>query len=278
MGLKINALIKSIVPGDPYRALESAAIAAARANDAALWYIGRDLAGVFEDSAGNTPAVLGGPVGLLRDRQYGVGGMAGFHLSQATAAAKPMIITLASGLLGINFDGIDDHMPIAYRPMFAAGGSTLVYSHDASLIGNSSFLLAESNVSSNSQVYSLAGIAASGGDIGSFLRNDANVAQMSFLPVVASGRLGAGVTTVVDSGASILGVRNGSAGASVSYTRAGSYTFNRLTLCAAVRSSVLNWVGGRFGLVCSAPGVMPVSDRIAIERFAAYLVGVPYGI
>lgn len=261
---------------DVYAALEAAAISAARANNAALWYIGRDLSGVFEDSAGTIPASVGAPVGLLRDRQYGVGNASGFHLSQATAAAKPVVVTLASGLLGWGLDGIDDHMPSTYRQLLGAGASTLIYSHDDSITGNSSFLFAESSSTSVAQLYSLAAFAAGTQDVRAFLRNDSNSAALNFVPYSVGGRAGAGVTAAVDSGTSIATYRNGASTITLPYSRSGSYTFNRLTLGASVRTSVQNFVGVRLGLVCSAPVAMSQADRQAIERFAAYLVGVAY--
>lgn len=55
-----------------YAELEAQAIAAARRNGAALWYVGNDPTGfVFEDSVGTLPATGTDPVGLLLDRSYG---------------------------------------------------------------------------------------------------------------------------------------------------------------------------------------------------------------
>lgn len=57
-----------------YAAIRDAAIAAARNNNAALWFAGApaDLAGfVYQDSTGATPATGTDPVGLLLDRSYG---------------------------------------------------------------------------------------------------------------------------------------------------------------------------------------------------------------
>lgn len=51
--------------------LEKNAIAAARRNGAALWYIPDSLAGVYQDSAGTTLPALNAPIGLLLDRSYG---------------------------------------------------------------------------------------------------------------------------------------------------------------------------------------------------------------
>jgi hypothetical protein len=61
--------------------LERAAIAAARRNGAALWYLGRDLSSVFGDANGTTAPALSGLAGLLLDRSYGLAGAVGPELA-----------------------------------------------------------------------------------------------------------------------------------------------------------------------------------------------------
>ena len=61
-----------------YEQYRNAAVSAARANNAALWYAGaeEDLAGfVYQDSTGTTPATGTAPVGLILDRSYGNGNL-----------------------------------------------------------------------------------------------------------------------------------------------------------------------------------------------------------
>ena len=260
-----------------YAELEAAAIAAARANDAALWYIGRDLSGVFGDSYGTTPAVLGGPVGLWRDRQYGVGSGSGFHLSQATAAARPTVVTLASGLLGISFDGNSDYLVSTYRSLYAAGSSTLIYAHDQSLSSTGGGVFMEVAAASTTEFYTTSALPGGQTTVAAAIRNNSNVWLANNVTVLgAGGRTGAGVTTVTDTGSTITGRRNGVASAPVSYARSGSLSTDVLSVCATARTTPGNYVGGRFGLICSAPTAMSASHRAAIERFAAHLVGVAY--
>ena len=91
---KLPQARRIIASAGEYAQLEAEAIAAASANGAALWYIGRDLAGVFEDSGGTIQAGVGSPVGLLLDRQYGLGRASGYPATQATAANKPAVMVL----------------------------------------------------------------------------------------------------------------------------------------------------------------------------------------
>jgi hypothetical protein len=58
-----------------YNKLESAAISAARRNNAALWYVPPNLRGVYQDSAGTIAAQVDAPVGLVLDQQYGAGNL-----------------------------------------------------------------------------------------------------------------------------------------------------------------------------------------------------------
>lgn len=66
------------------------------------WYDPSDLSTMFQDAAGTIPAVADGAIGLILDKSG-----RGNHLSQATAAAKP-ILRQAGGLYYLDFDGVDD--------------------------------------------------------------------------------------------------------------------------------------------------------------------------
>lgn len=59
-------------PFVPYaRRLELAAIAAARRNNASLWYVRNDLSNVAQNTDGSGAMSLNAPIGLLLDQQYG---------------------------------------------------------------------------------------------------------------------------------------------------------------------------------------------------------------
>ncbi len=265
MGVKINQLIGAIVPGDPYRALESAAIAAARANNAALWYIGRDLAGVFEDSSGNTPAVLGGPIGAWRDRQYGVGGTSGFVASQATAASKPSVVALDSGYWGAAFDGANDFL-----------------STETNFIG--------ANISAYTIIVSAKHSPVSGSlGIRQILCDGRGVGVAdSSLRVLHSGQgrygsampgsLSPGVAltasaTYAGNGGVLTFRRNGV----VDYSAASPVpTAVSPSVFIGQRNNTAEWWWGDIALVCAASGAMSDAHRRAIERFAAHLMGVDY--
>ena len=68
------------------------------------WYDPSDLATVWQDSARTTPASVNGVVGALDDKSGN-----GFHLLQATTAAKP-ILRQSGALYHLETDGVDDYM------------------------------------------------------------------------------------------------------------------------------------------------------------------------
>jgi hypothetical protein len=68
---------------------------------------------MFQDSAGTTPAALGQPVGLIRDKSGN-----GMHLVQATTSLKPTLQQDAGGNYYLLRDGVDDTMASAGSASF----------------------------------------------------------------------------------------------------------------------------------------------------------------
>ncbi len=68
--------------------------------------------GLYQDSAGLTPAVSGDPVGRWTDKSGNAN-----HLAQATSAAKPTLLATAGpggNKAAVVFDGIDDYIQKAF--------------------------------------------------------------------------------------------------------------------------------------------------------------------
>lgn len=250
---------------DVYAELEAAAIAAARANNAALWYIGRNLAGVFEDSAGATQAVLGGPIGLWRDRQYGVGSASGFAASQATAANKPTLVALASGYIGASFDGVNDFLSTASNFI---GANTAAYT-----------LIASAQHSPSSGALGIRQIICDGRGVG--------VADSSFRTLHAGqGRYGLAAAGTLSPGVALTASATyAGSGGVLTMRRNGAVDFTgSVPVPVPVSSSVFigqrnnsaEYWWGSVALTSACSGVMPDADRVAIERFAALLIGTTY--
>lgn len=250
---------------DVYAALEAAAIAAARANNAALWYIGRDLSGVFEDSAGTIPAAVGSPIGLWWDRQYGVGSSSGHPASQATAASKPSLVLLSSGYWGATFDGADDHLRTATNFI---GTNTSAYT-----------IIVSAKHSPVSGSLGTRQILCDGRGVG--------VADSSLRVLHAGqGRYGAAIAGTLSPGvlltASATYAGNGGV---LTLRRNGIIDYSAtVPIPTSVSSSVFlgqrnnaaEWWWGDIALACASSGVMSDPHRQAIERFAAHLMGTTY--
>ncbi len=256
------------VQQDTYAILEAAAIAAARANNAALWYIGRDLSGVFEDSAGTVPAAVGSPVGLWRDRQYGVGSSSGYHASQSTAANKPSVVGLGSGYWGAALDGTNDFLATATNPI---GPNVAAYT-----------MIAAAQHSSAAPAISQRQIICDGRGLGvadSSLR--VLHAGAGRFGVDTPGTLSPGVAltasaTYAGSGGTLILRRNGAIDISTAAAVPAPSTVISSGVLIGARTTSTEFWSGTIALACACAGVMPDEHRMAIERFASCLIGSEY--
>lgn len=250
---------------DLYAELEAAAVAAARANNAALWYIGRDLAGVFEDSGGAIPASLGSPVGLWRDRQYGVGSASGYPATQATAANKPTVAALSTGYFGALLDGVNDSLVTALNFI---GANTAAYT-----------LISSAQHASGASAIGQRQILSDGRGIG--------VADSALRVLHAgSGRFGSTATGTFPPGAAITtSATYAGSGGVLTLRRNGAVDYSAATAAPSSvsggvfigqRNTAAEYWQGSIALACACAGVMSDAHRLAIERFAAHLIGVAH--
>jgi len=76
------------------------------AGEQGIWLDPSDFSTMFQDSAGTTPVTaVGQPVGLIRDKS----GRAN-HVSQSTAASRPVLAQDSTGRYYLQPDGVDDYM------------------------------------------------------------------------------------------------------------------------------------------------------------------------
>ncbi len=201
----------------------------------------------------------------------------GRHAVQPNAAYRPLIIRLPSGYFGLRtVAGSSQFMELPYWDLVGAGSATLIVAHAAALTGDSGFVVAQSSSAAQNPLYSLAARATGSSAHAAFLRNDAGVTSLSFAQLQLNAWAGPAVVSAVDNGSIVRGFSGGVGPVSQPYGRGSPYTMDRLTLFAARRTTIANFVVGDFGLICQSATVMPDADRIAIERFGAFLVGAPY--
>lgn len=75
----------------------------------AIWIDPADMASMFQDAGGSVPAVVNGPVGLIRDRSG-----RGNHATQSVDASRPTLRREEDGRHALEFDGVDDYFHHAF--------------------------------------------------------------------------------------------------------------------------------------------------------------------
>ncbi len=247
--------------------LQQNAINAARSNNAPLWFVPDGMQGAYQNSLLTLAAGLGDPVGGLMDQQYGIGVGGGSNVTQGTAGARPIIVALSGGHKGLSMDGTDDFL-----------GSTLASTSAGTLIA--AFLPTAASCSILSNGGSAAGVAGAAIRINGTSNMQLGVSngttQISIsMDVFVSG------TPYVCSGDwdAVAGKRawvNGVAGTPNADTTVDPTDADLFAIGARQVAGANQFFTGTFVLGCKSPTKMSDADRIAIERFAAYLSGAAY--
>lgn len=237
------------------------AIAAARALDAALWFVRPDLGNVFQDAAGTTPVTAAGqPVGLLLDQQYGTILTAGpgYHLSQATAAKRP-VLAVVGGEYCLVFDGNDDEMASTHSVQPTAEAMVMAYDRTSTGTGDSLMSHGPSGFASgcrlNIQANNSARVQLSSGNV---VIGTEDGTQQVWSAVISSG----------SQSSRWGGVEN--ATGVLTYTGfAGPVNVGRSTAGA-------DYTAMNVFLASSIPSSPTLSQLRAIERYGASLAGAPF--
>lgn len=251
-----------------YAALEAAAVAAATAAGATLWYIKPDLSNVWQDSAGTTPVTA---VGQTVSRVTAVAGSVA--LSQATATAAPTLTRTPGGHYAMLFDGVDDFIQAASTiwtvttdniTAVAAGipaetATNRVFLHCGTSAATLRFPYLGVNATD-------VGTASWRDDAGATLMQIDGTLNLSDRPLVLSA-------TKVTNDKKLLtnGVQEGATDTGV----LGTVSPTRLRIGSA--STTTGHFQGPIALVCAGK-TMTDTQRQAIERFGALLVGASYPI
>lgn len=248
-----------------YQQYKAAAIAAAQANGAALWFAGNaaDLIGnVFQDSAGTVQATDTDPIGFLKDRSNNL-----YSATQATAANKPTLELQANGYYGMRFDGVNDGL-VANTSVPARAAHTVIVSAKSTGTLASFPGLGTAGVGGTAEVCNV--FLDSGGFASAIYKNDA--AASTFVAASLPGSVSQNVPLVASyscNGTVIQGRVNGATTAATVGIPSGVYTVSTCRIGATNLSGLVY-------LYCLTPVEMPAPDRIAIERFAALLSGASY--
>jgi hypothetical protein len=257
----------------PYTVARDAAIAAAVANSASLWFLGNasELIGnVFTDSGGTIQASVGNTVGYLKDRNGNT-----FPATQSTAGAQPTIIALASGYYALALNG----------SQALNSGRAFAQSSDHTVIGVASNV----DTASDRTLFATSTTStAVQGDPG-FIRFPQLRFKSGMLPDVqyaadgnplypeitgstVSSSLPPPISTIKTGPNLVLWVNNINVG-TVSVA-VGTKTFN-ISQIGGI-PNLGETMLGNIALICAGPVAMSNADRQAIEAFGAFLTGVTY--
>lgn len=89
-------------------------------SEVGVWYDPSDFSTMFTDSAGTTPVTaVGQVVGKILDKSGN-----GFHATQATSTARPVLRQDAGGRYYLDFDGVDDFLSV---PLLGLGFNWSVF-------------------------------------------------------------------------------------------------------------------------------------------------------
>lgn len=247
--------------------LESAAVAAAVRNNAALWYVPQNLAGVWQDDAGTIPATLGSPVGRLNDIAMS------WHATQSTTANKPTLAQLANGKYALSFDGTSDHLRHSLTAVGYNSCTLICAGIATATAGDRTMHSIRSSSNTNTIVAQMWTTGGNAGPRYAHRRADASNLEM---PTASGNRTTPFVASANSTGAArTLHIDGVSAATSANVTSATSADQAAIGAAIGLGVAPAFWQG-QISLVCLSPAAMPDVDRIAIERFAASIVGATY--
>lgn len=268
------AYFKSVL-AETAASLEAAAIAAATAAGAFLFYAKADLSNVWSDVAATTHPAIGAKVARLDPV---VGAPATLNLQQTTAANQPTLSQAATVYLVdqrpvLTFDGANAYLS-GSAAFFATGDDMTVIA--AGIPANSATIqvMVEAGTGNSTVHYPRLGCSGARVPFATWEGDDAvvrtctGVTSTSAFPCVLSG-----VKSGLNKQLFVNGVQDGA-------TNTGAVgaiaTLNRLRV-GATSLNAPDFIGP-IALVCLCKGGMTAAQRQAIELFGAYLVGAGYQV
>jgi hypothetical protein len=267
------AYFKSVLAETP-AGLEAAAIAAATAAGAWLFYVKADLSNVWSDVGATTHPAIGAKVARLDPV---VGSSTTLNLQQATGANQPTLVQAATPYLidqrpVLSFDGATSYLS-GSSIFFASGDDMTVIG--ASIPANTGTVqvLIEDGTSNSTVHYPRLGFLATKVPVATWEGDDAVV--NSCTGVTSTGGFPC-VMSAVKAGANKQLFVNGVQDGATNTGTVGAATITRLRV-GATSVNIPNF-NGPVALVCVCKAGMTAAQRQAIELFGAYLVGAGYQV
>ena len=250
--------------GGAYATLKAAALAAATANNASLWFLGNasDLTGnVFTDAAGTIQAGAGSQVGYLKDRNGNT-----YPQTQSTVISCPTIALNGAGYYVLALSG--SQLLTSGRVFTQAQNSTVIGVAGAYDNSASRTIFGVGDNSSNYNSYPQ--LALNNGVPAARFTSDAGDNTVSGSAV--SNTLPPPIAVVKTGTTAVLWVKGVSTATITSPTGSASMTAGNIGAFPTQN----NLMNGQIALVCAAPVAMSNADRQSIEAFGALLTGTAY--
>jgi hypothetical protein len=261
---KASILAINGLPRQTGEELRVAAEAAATAASATLFYIKSDRSNIFQDTAAATPATtVTDPIGRIN-------AVVGSE-TLTQASLRPTLIATSGGY-GWNCDGTDDTLSLSVA-YFADGDDTFVIAAGVPAESSTARVIFHCGTSGTNVRYPYLAVLATDIPNASW-RGDDTVLRSCDGPIGVSDL--PGVLTAWKSGLTKQLYLNG--------VQAGSTESNAVGSIASITRSRINSNSsngncflGPIGLICISK-TMTSAQRVAIERFAAYIVGATYTV
>lgn len=243
-----------ILLSNQYLTLRRRADAAAIRNGAMLLYggMGADAAGnLFQENTPTTSAMDGSVVGYMRD----VSG-SGYHGTQTTN--KPTV-EVVNGVYAVRFNGASNRLSTTFPQPTSDFTFIAAITPDASATG---VIFNGGAFSVQFQKTTDTNLAQAKPNVGAQLNA---TTPAGGVPVVVSSRKQGTARSLY-----VNGTLGGSDTSAVDFTGTGAYSIGANTAGAS-------WLAMRGFLFCMCNAAMSDADRIAIERFGAFLARASYG-
>lgn len=249
-------------------ALEAAALAAAAAAGLSLWYVGANLANIFQDSAGTVPTTV---VGQYIKRIEKMAGSGYFNQPGADTLA-PKLTLLSSGRPGLLFDAAAGTFLRKNDAFFTGADDIFAMFVGECGSGAANRVALHGGNGANTVRYPYLAVNAS--DVAhASCRGDDNVLQSVDGTIVSSAR--PIVITFIKSGASKKAWVNGFAEGAENTAAVGSIASMTRIQWGATTSGTNGW-NGTSALCCLGHAAPTAEQYRAIERFGCFLAAGAY--
>lgn len=174
----------------------------------------------------------------------------------------------------LRFDGVDDYLNLPYMGLYAGGSASIITGRDALSQATDTYIISERSTASTSPKYFPSRQLASGGNMDSYITNDAGTVVLDTTGSVFGGASNAVIRSVIDAGNSIKLLKNGAVAASDNYERGGTLTLNTTAIGASVSTTTSNYAKMKLYVLLIAKSALSDAQRIQCERYAASKAGV----